>query len=316
MTTVSHNSTAGSRSPYAKATVGLSTSNGRSVVRLILLAGATRQPQMRRATGRIPAMLPLADDLTVFEHWLNQTEQLADRYDVDRFDVRLLVDDKAPPFELDCDRPRLAVTVQRDPDQYRGTGGLLRDIAEELDDSDWLFVVNAGQILLQPLDDVFDRLDGTAGDVVVATNEDGSPSGFTLIRAGVLRSIKPVGFVDLKEQALPEIAKRHRVAVATFVEAPAMMIRERPHYLAALRRLHRTQAGLPDSEPFEERWSPAFRVVEPGATVAPDAIVQDSVLLGNARIESGAVVVRSVICAGAVVRRKQRIIERIIGAAE
>jgi len=68
-----------------------------------------------------------------------------------------------------------------------------------------------------------------------------------------------------------------------------------------------TLVTMPDS---------AERAVELARTVAPDAIVQDSVLLGNARIESGAVVVRSVICAGAVVRRKQRIIERIIGAAE
>jgi len=316
MTTVSKSATTGPTLGTRADAAALASPHGRAIRRIVLLAGATRQPQLRRATGRIPAALPLTHEQSVLDQWLDETDQLARANDLDAIDARLMIDVAAPKMNFDRDMGRVALTVLRDPDQYRGTGGLLRDVAEDLENDDWMFVASAGQILFQPLRDIFEHIDNTTGDVVVATNQDGSPSGFLLVRCGVLRAINRVGFVDMKEQALPAIAKAHRVSVAVFEQAPAMTIRERPQYLTALRRYHQLQAGLPAYDPYEERWSPAFRICEDGASVAGNAIVQDSVALSGARVESGAVVVRSVICAGAVVKRKQRIIDRIIGAAE
>lgn len=315
MTTVSQSNMSSSARTSTAPGVTFASPSGRAIRRVVLLAGATRQPQLRRVTKRIPAMLPLSADQTVLDRWMEQTSRLAAAYDVPQIDTRMLVDRAAPLAAMPGDIERVNFTIEQDPGEYRGTGGLLRDTAGDVDDNEWLFAISGGQILFRPLVEVFERLDAVEGDVVIAANKDGSPSGFTLIRAGVLRSIRDVGFVDLKEQALPGIAAAHRVGVAMFDEAPAMTIRERPHYLAAMRRYHRAEAGLSQTDAFEERWAPAFQVCESGAKVDAGAILHDSVVLDGGVVESGAVVVRSVVCAGAVVRRRQRMVDRIIGSA-
>jgi len=260
-------------------------------------------------------MLPLSAEQRVLDLWMEQTNQLAAAHDLNGVDARLLVDRAAPEVEVAANHDRVSLSIQRDPGEYRGTGGLLRDVAEDIDDEDWLFAISGGQILFQSLVEVFQRLDAVEGDVVISANADGSPCGFMFIRAGVLRAIRDVGFVDMKEQALPGIAAKHRVGVAMFDESPAMTIRERPAYLAALRRYHRLQAGLSQTDPFEEHWAPVFGVCEPGAKVDDGATLHDSVVLDGGVVERGAIVVRSVVCPGAVVRRRQRVVDRIIGAA-
>src|SRR5205085_399511 len=115
--------------------------------------------------------------------------------------------------------PRVSVKVMRDPFEYRGTGGVLHDVARELEDDDYLVVATGAQLLLEPLKELVAGLTRRGGDVGILAHRDGMPSGLMLVRCGVLRQISDLGFVDLKEQALPAIAKKHRVTVETWETA-------------------------------------------------------------------------------------------------
>jgi len=90
----------------------------------------------------------------------------------------------------------------------------------------------------------------------------------------------------------------------------------RDEYVHALRVVHLEPDWRPDSnlreDPYAETWVPAFRIVEPGALVAPTADVQDSVVLAGGRVDEGAALARSVVCPGAAVRRGQCVVEEIV----
>ena len=60
---------------------------------------------------------------------------------------------------------------------------------------------------------------------------------------------------------------------------------------------------------------PSFAMAEPGAQVDPKARVHDSVILDGGIVESGAVVVRSLVCAGGVVRKDHKTVDQIIAPA-
>ena len=81
-------------------------------------------------------------------------------------------------------------------------------------------------------------------------------------------------------------------------------VRTLEDYVQALRFHHRRRAGKPvSSDPLAEDFAPAFSLVEPGALVDPTARIHDSVVLAGGAVEAGAVLVRCLICPGAVVRR-------------
>jgi hypothetical protein len=135
-----------------------------------------------------------------------------------------------------------------------------------------------------------------------------------LIRCGCLRGLPDVGFVDMKEQGLPQIAGEHVVRVVTRSRATGHSIRNRETYLRALRSWYRPQ---PEPEnPFAEDGRSSFALVEDGAEVDPTARIHDSVVLAGARVEAGASVIRSVICPGSVVPRRGTVIEEVSSGPE
>ena len=71
--------------------------------------------------------------------------------------------------------------VERDLSEYRGTGGVLRDLAADYDDDDLILVCNAAQILLDPLAAIATALDRKIGDVTLVSHNDGTPSGVQLV---------------------------------------------------------------------------------------------------------------------------------------
>ena len=149
-------------------------------------------------------------------------------------------------------------------------------------------------------------------EVSILDHGDGTPSGLMLIRCGSLREIAKVGFVDLKEQALPAIAKRHRVEVE---RRPAclMTVRTARDYLTALRYDHKRQQGEAiEQHAFAEDWQAEFSVVEKDANVGAGARLFDSVVLAGGEVGAGAVLVRSVVCPGASVRANQRIVDEVV----
>ncbi|MEM9414670.1 MAG: hypothetical protein AAGA29_04225 [Planctomycetota bacterium] len=282
---------------------------------VVMLAGSVRPGKLRRWSGRSALELPVGASRTVMDCWREQLLTLAETLGIDHLPVRVMMSG-------DCGlKPgterfgRVEIKIEQDPSAFRGTAGLISDVSREYDDSDQVLISHAGQLLFEPLTRIARGIAAPAGDVTIAVEPQGVPSGMMLVRCGAMRGVNPVGFVDFNEQALPELAKDHRVKVARFASAPTRSVRTLGGYISALRTYHRIASGRQDVlGPFSEDWRPTFGIVEPGATVASDAVLHDSVVLRGARVEAGAVLVRSVVCDGAVVTSGRHVVDQVVGS--
>jgi NDP-sugar pyrophosphorylase family protein len=118
----------------------------------------------------------------------------------------------------------------------------------------------------------------------------------------------------MKEQALPLIATQFEVRVVRRRRPTGLPIRSLEAYIQALHYYHRRRGGKPvNTDPLAEDWTPSFSLVEPGATVDSSARIHDSVVLSGGCVEPGAVLVRSIVCPGAIVRRDRTAVDQIIG---
>jgi len=284
---------------------------------LILLAGSVRPTQLAATIQRSILDLPTGKGGTVLTNWLEQADGVAQMLGMDRLAVRVMVDASAP-------EPRSGATdqyrVERDRSEYRGTGGLLAHLAGQYDEDDLILVANAAQFLLDPLPALFTALRKTGGMVGVVGHRDGTPSGMMLLTCRSLRLIPKVGFVDMKEQGLPAIAAKHDVRVLQCRRPTGLPIRTLSDYVEALRAIHgphgRPMPGDPLSDPLgdplSEEWKSTFAIVEPGASVAPSARIHDSIILSGATVDAGAVVVRSVIGPGGIVRKDRKAVDQCV----
>src|SRR5207244_5814233 len=116
-------------------------------------------------------------------------------------------------------------------------------------DDDLIVVANAAQILLEPLPAIVAELEKAGGDVSVVAHEDGTPSGIMLLACKTLRLIAEAGYVDMKEQALPQIAAQFDVRVLSRRRPTGFSIRTLEDYIHALRFHHRRKAGRPAPGP-------------------------------------------------------------------
>lgn len=288
----------------------------RRVQSCIVLCGAVRRTPLARSIGRSIVDLPLSDGTTIMDHHLDGLNAFAERWGLDALSVRLLVDAESDPPRDPGRHGALVCRVERDASPIRGVAGILADATRECDPDSFVGVINGAQVFRHPLDDLMHAMLRKDADVVMVGASDGTPVGLWLIRCGVLRTVREVGYVDLKEQALPEWVGRWGVSVVEHRRAYAVRTRNITEYLAAV-RLHATgglKASSVDEDPYHEEWERTFSVVEPGAEVAPDATVHDSVVLSDGSVGRGAVIVRSVVCPGAVVPGGARHVGQVVGA--
>jgi|SRR5437899_2699943 len=281
---------------------------------IVLLGGSVRPGTFGTAIGRLVFQLPLEANCTILESWVGGSRQLAPVAE-QVVPVRVMID-KAAPQPLHVGNGN-ALEIERDPFDFRGTGGVLRDLASQYCSDDYLLVANAAQVLCEPLADLAFALAAMGGDVSIVSHLDGTPSGLMLVRCGALGSIPKQGFVDMKEQALPAIAKEHRVTVLHRRHASAHPVRTLADYIAALRDHHRRRAGksAPTSA-FAENWESTFSIVEEGASVEPTTKLHDSVVLRDGRAEARSVAVQSIICPGGILKRNEVQIDSLIRPQE
>ncbi|BAM02627.1 LbetaH domain-containing protein [Phycisphaera mikurensis] len=281
---------------------------------VVMLAGQVRPTPLRRATGRGSLELPLAAGHTVLDHWCEQLDAYAGLHGgATPLSVRVMLDHDAD-FERNPRFPAgIRLGLERDPSRLRGTGGLLSDVARGYDDDAVLLVVHASQLPIRPLASTLCGPVCREADVTLLCTRDGQPSGVMLVRCSALRGLKPVGFIDLNEQALPRIAASADVRVCRTARPTTMSLRTTSGYLEALRAYHGARSGsLGAPGPFAESWRPSFQVIESGASVAPGAVIHDSAVLSGARVDAGAVVVRSVVCPGTFVAPGRHVIDTIV----
>lgn len=278
---------------------------------LVLLGGSVRPSPLAAALDRSVLDLPIGQGGTVMTRWLDQAAELARRLRLERLPVRLLVDSNAVAPRSGA---RERFTLERDASEYRGTGGLLASLAVDYEDDDLILVANAAQLQLDPLAAMFRALRRTGGVVSLASHRDGTPSGMMLVTCRSLRLIPPIGFVDMKEQALPLIADRFDVRVLQCRRPTGLPLRSLSDYVAALRAFHAPSGRPIIADPLAEEWKSMFAIVEPGAAVAPSARLYDSVVLSGGAVEAGAVVVRSLVTCAGVVRRDRKSVDSYVTA--
>jgi N-acetylglucosaminyldiphosphoundecaprenol N-acetyl-beta-D-mannosaminyltransferase len=283
---------------------------------LVLLGGSVRSSTLADSVGRSVLDLPLDDNGSIFNHWLSHAADLARHAGLEQLPVRVMVNrNSLEPVSVD---PKYYGTykVERDLSEYRGTGGVLRDLAVDYADDDLVLVANAAQILLDPLAAIAIALDRKTGDITLVSHDDGTPSGVMLVSCKTLRLIPTSGFVDMKEQALPLIAGKFDVTVMHRRRPTGLPIRFLSDYIMAMRHYHRRRLGKPAAiDPLGEDFMlPAFAIAELGSTVAQRAHVHDSVILKGGVVEPGAVVVRSIVCPGGIVRRDRSAVDQLVAA--
>ena len=265
---------------------------------IILLAGSVRPTPLRQAIRRSVLDLPVDQHSTILTQWLSQARSLG----ISDLPVYVLLDPESAGPTSAKDDP--ALQIMRDISSFRGSGGVLRDMLGAYHGDDRLLVAAGSQILFEPLADLLQTME-LGGDVAQLAHRDGTPGGLLLIKAAALGAIPAVGFIDLKEQALPTIARRFDVRVVDSATACGMCVRTLGDYIAALRQYHRRLAGKPlMTDPLSEDWKPSFGIIEDGAHADPTARVHDSVVLRGGTVHAGAIVVRSVVCEGAAVGRR------------
>lgn len=281
---------------------------------VVLLAGAVRPSPLQKVTGRALVDLPVTQGMTVLQWWHRQFAALAEALGQQPLLVRLVTDRSAPtPRALGADGP-VNLRIEQDPFEFRGTGGLLSDLARQYEDDDRLLVVNAGQMLWDPMPPMVETLGSVDADVTLLVQPDGTPSGLTLIRCGAMRQIPKVGFVDLKEQALPTIANTGRVQIVRQEGCAGLPIRALSGYLDALKVYYQSYADTDRLKPpSDQEWRATFSLVEHGARVDGSAVIHDSVVLAGGVVEGSTVVVRSVVGAKGVVAREQSVVDTLVG---
>jgi hypothetical protein len=263
--------------------------------------------------GRSLLDLPLDENSSVLNHWLEHATELAKVAGLEKLPVRVMVDRNSPePISANV-KYFGTFRVERDQSEYRGTGGVLRDLAENYADDDLILVANAAQILLDPLVSLAASLDQRRGDIAVISHRDGTPSGMMLVSCKTLRLIPQTGFIDMKEQAMPTIAQKYAVEVVHRRRPTGLPIRSVTDYITAMRFYHMRRAGKTTlTDPLAEDWQPAFGIVEEGARVDSTARVHDSVVLRGGIVEAGAVLVRSVVCPSGLVRPDQTVVDDFV----
>lgn len=289
-----------------------STSTGLQKLRaIILLGGSVRPTSLTRGINRPLLDLPINESETVLTALQHQIVGLRNALDRPDLPARLLIDQAA--IIPESYQPKAAkIEIERDPADFRGTAGLLYDVTRGYEADDYILVVNAAQIFLNPLLELTERLAELGGEVGLISHDSGEPTGVMLLRVGVLSETPRVGFVDLKEQALPKIASAHTVRVLDLPEPSGLPVRTLTDYLRALRQyyLRRAEEGA-RRRLLAEEWRPVFSVIEPGAEVGEGVTLHDSVVLKGGRVASDVVLVRSVVPAKSMIKRGRVIVDTI-----
>jgi hypothetical protein len=281
---------------------------------MVLLGGTVRPTGLSAAIDRSILELPITAGRSLLDLWCDHASELA-RLVNQRLVVRVLIDksvDKPTPTST---YPQIDLQLHTDPFEPRGTGGILRDTTSDLAAEDYMLVAAANQVISEPLARVAESLAGLGADVGVVAHEEGQPSNVLLIRRGCLRGIPEIGFMDLKEQAMPAIAKAHSARVKFYPQAIGMGVRSLKDYIAAVRWYHRSMRNnAVIDNPYAEDCVSTFSIIEAGATVHASAQALDSVILAGGRVGRGASLVRSVVCPGAVVPEGVTVMDQVIAA--
>ena len=273
----------------------------------VLLAGGIRPSPLVEATSLPALCLPLSNRTTLLGAWLDELQRAGQCQS-----ATIVV---STPRDAQTIENHLAdisqwhqhdftVNVVLEPARWRGTGGIIRDVAAGMAEGDRVLLVEATCLPAPRLDLLINALEGE-NIAAVGVDRKHGPAGAYAVRRDAFQVVPAVGFFDIKEQLLPALYDQGRGAKAVEIAERVVRLRSREGYLDAI-------AAMDD---LREQTSPSRRpmvsggvsgearivgkcLVSRNAIIEAEAIVHDSVILGNAVIRRGAVVSRSVIGSG------------------
>ena len=282
----------------------------------VLLAGSVRSNSFSSQLRRSVLDLPLSESERLLDIWEQRIRSYLDGVRGDRSgsEIRVLAGSHVAPERTESELAGLPFRVDHDAGRFRGTAGVLRDLCADLAPHELVLVGTASQCpapaQIENLVSAVDPQDG----VTLSADADGAPTGLLVARGEALQSVAAVGYIDLKQQALPQIAASLGVRVVRATGDVSRPIRDVVSYVDVVRSWNQSGslAGGGD-DPFEERWRPAFSIVEDGALVHGDTRLHDAVVLAGGEVQQDATVVRSVVGPGGVVRRGEVVVGAFVG---
>lgn len=258
---------------------------------VLILAGGLNPTPLQDLMGFPVAGLPVSRERTLLSAWLAViSESLGSK----RGSTHLLCGTVADEHWFIAELRRatmsdLGVEVRRDGRPHRGVCGLLADTAAECDLAEWVLVIELTTLPPRSLEPLLGA--ATAGvSMVVGSSRDDRPAGAFLLRRELLKDVPKIGYLDLKEQFLPQlVARGHRIEAADLADT-AVRMTDRRNYLRSV-RIWQSENNVVATAPNIAGHS----VVAAGVELAPDAFVIDSVVLPGASIGPRCVVARSVV---------------------
>jgi hypothetical protein len=271
---------------------------GRSVVvktAVIMLAGGLRPGSLRSQLGFPTAGMPLERDRTLMQAWL---ELITSTPALDDSDMLIACNSEKDRAWFAAEARRFAAIdrcprVVVDPRAHRGVAGMLLDLRGEVSNATSLAVVELNSLPPSGLGPLLAESPsaGLTPSMRIGVGPDARWTGVYRLDAGLLDHVTSRGYVDLKEQFIPQLlARGYRIDAADFTDTP-VQISDRRDYLRAV-RIWRSRVGLAAEQSNEVS---GFSVVCPGVDVRPGAHIADSAVLPGAVVGAGAVVARSII---------------------
>lgn len=258
---------------------------------VLILAGGLNPTPLQQSMGFPVAGLPLGRDRTLLASWLALVDE---SLGTARRSAHLLCGTPSDEqwFVAELRRSTtsvLGVGVRRDGRPHRGVCGILADTALECDLAEWLLVIELNSLPPKSLEPLLAAA-GDGASMVVGSSRDERPVGAFLLRRDLLGDVPRIGYLDLKEQFLPQlVARGHRITAAE-LSATSVRMTDRRNYLRGIRIWQ-------SENPAGDRPSniAGHSVVAAGVELSPDAFVIDSVVLPGASIGPKCVVARSVV---------------------
>lgn len=287
-------------------------------ISVIMLAGGLKPPPLREALNLPPQALPVAPGVPVLVRWLEVTTALRAVKD-----LRVVVSSDEDAVLLTALAARIGdqsprCRVMLEPGSWRGTAGLLHDVAKETDETELILLVESSVLPPRSLHPLFEEVDELAAGVIGASRDNG-PNGVALFKREVLEHIPAVGYFDLKEQLLPRLHKRGLRVRPAYFDEPVLRLHDRQRYLRAVATTaQRTGEPImihPDASVDEDARLAGTCLIDAGAVVEAGAIVHESVVMEGAIVRCGAAVSRSVAGPGAVISGSQRSAREVVAAS-
>lgn len=283
-----------------------------SLAAVVLLAGSVRQTEIAGIARRPLLDLPFHGDSTLGTCWMEHASEL--RTHTGRPALKLLVTANSIAGHPESIVENDNTLVRMDINEPRGSGGALRDALAGFDPDSRVLIAPGHALPRGNLVDLFALLAHPTADIVIHADAAKMPTGFLLLRCGVLANVAVNGFADLKEQVLPQLAARFDVRVVRDGHPSPLPVRSLAGYIQALRAACNPLGGSPAGQ--AEGWRSSFSIAEDGAKVHPTARLHDSVVLEGGRVDAGAVVVRCLVGPGGVVVAGDAVFDKVLGSKE